>query len=962
MQTSKGEKRALLLLGGVALRLSVLTALAFAPTVSLQGQAAPDAAQPAAPAPQDDLAKAYQEGLQAFSSGNFEGAVTSMQLIIEKATPESPLQTVYYTLGASEFNLQHFDRAIEALRKYLEKYPQGTQASDAAFFIAQAQIQLKDFAGAVQTVTPLENKPEYREKALLLIGDAQKESGNWDAAIAALTKLTSGGIRTANQANGALLLASVYAQKGEPEKAIDLLKSIRQNPALLDNVIRLNAMAIEQGDTLLKQDRAEDALLSYQLVQSRDEVIRLQTERIAAMNREIEANLVALRADPQRALELTTANERIRKAIAQTKEQLAAFEKTPDFEGPFWMRVAQAYYGMDKKWEAIAIYDELLRRQPNRPEREAALFGLVVTSAEANRADKTRELAKQYLKEFPAGANAGTVGYLLGATALQGGDVEGAAQFFGQMLASPTQSAYREEISFLLGNAHFSLGEFDKASGDYAKYIETYPSGKHVEEATYRAALCALFAGKYDEATKQIQAYIAAHPTGQFVDDGKYRLAVCKYAASEYEAVIADCDAWIKEFPGNPLLGEVYALKADALAGLEGHETEAIDAYIESLQVAGTEEVLNHSLTEGATLMQRRGDWEKIGTVLQKFVAEHPDSPIVVGASYWIAKAKAKEGKADEARQIIADVVKKNIKNPEEPAVEQLLTQLAQLSARRRPAASPDPSATPVPVAEANAAAAKELDALLGGDKATSVTEKARILFAKSELARLRRDPAEQEKDLAAIAEFPPQKLSPLLLAQAGDYLLNKGQSDKAATFFKELMDNYPKSDYLDFAYNGFGEIAYAKKDYPAALASFTDAIDKGGAILKLKDVTVGQAKTLLAMGRLDEAKKLFEQIASTREWRGDATAYSIYSLGEIEEKKGKLPEAIAFYQRVYVAYGRFLPWVAKSYIRSAECFERLGKKEEAANTYREMLRNEKLAGFPEYAEARKKLEGMGTP
>jgi tetratricopeptide (TPR) repeat protein len=127
-----------------------------------------------------------------------------------------------------------------------------------------------------------------------------------------------------------------------------------------------------------------------------------------------------------------------------------------------------------------------------------------------------------------------------------------------------------------------------------------------------------------------------------------------------------------------------------------------------------------------------------------------------------------------------------------------------------------------------------------------------------------------------------------------------------------------------------------------------------------LKDVTVGKAKCLLALGKLDEAKKVFEQVAAAREWRGDATAFSVYSIGEIFQKQGKLPEAIAQYQRVYVAYQKFLPWVAKAYTQSGECFEKLGKTQEALNTYREMLRNEKLAKFPETEVARKRLEEAG--
>ena len=255
-----------------------------------------------------------------------------------------------------------------------------------------------------------------------------------------------------------------------------------------------------------------------------------------------------------------------------------------------------------------------------------------------------------------------------------------------------------------------------------------------------------------------------------------------------------------------------------------------------------------------------------------------------------------------------------------------------------------------------------ELDRLLASPaNEESTTAKARILYAKAELARLRKQPAAEEKNIAQIAsDFKPEDLSPLLLGAAGDYLLGQGKFDQAAAFYQRLMDYFPKSQMVDFAYHGLGEIAYQKKDYPKALRYFTDGSEKIAAAQKLKDITLGQAKTLLALGKLDEAQKGFEQVASVREWRGEATAFSVYSLGQIAAKRGKWAEANAYFQRVYVGYQKFLPWVAKAYIASGESFEKLGKTQEATNTYRELLRNQKLANFAEAAEARKRLEALG--
>ena len=180
----------------------------------------------------------------------------------------------------------------------------------------------------------------------------------------------------------------------------------------------------------------------------------------------------------------------------------------------------------------------------------------------------------------------------------------------------------------------------------------------------------------------QLLDYVAQHPGGSFLPDAKYRLAVCKYAASLYDEVIADCQAWEKQFPGNPQLGEVLALFGDAYAASD-RATAAIPVYIRSYQTAPTDEVMNYSLFAASKLLQKQGEWDKVGELFSGFVKDKPDNPTVVSAIYWIGKAKAHEGKIDEAKQIAADTIKKYIADPSREAVEQLITQLAQLCVKK---------------------------------------------------------------------------------------------------------------------------------------------------------------------------------------------------------------------------------------------------------------------------------------
>ena len=66
--------------------------------------------------------------------------------------------------------------------------------------------------------------------------------------------------------------------------------------------------------------------------------------------------------------------------------------------------------------------------------------------------------------------------------------------------------------------------------------------------------------------------------------------------------------------------------------------------------------------------------------------------------------------------------------------------------------------------------------------------------------------------------------------------------------------------------------------------------------------------------------------------------------------------KATAYFERVYVAYGKFRGMVAQSYLRRGELLEELGRSREAIEVYRALLQREDLGGMPEHGQARRHL------
>jgi TolA-binding protein len=414
---------------------------------------------------------------------------------------------------------------------------------------------------------------------------------------------------------------------------------------------------------------------------------------------------------------------------------------------------------------------------------------------------------------------------------------------------------------------------------------------------------------------------------------------------------------WEKDYPENALLAEVMALKGDAFAALNKRE-EAAAAYARAMESNPDERVLGYAVMEANKQYQKLGRWDLSTRLFRDFLEKHPGHPSEVEAVYWLSKCLAREGKNEEAREMLARKAAETIGDRSRDAVEQVLSQLAQLCAKRPRAASP-PAGDAVEAAPPYDAAA-EMRRHLAGISAENPLVRARLHFAEAELARLTRRASEAETWMDKIAdEIPVKSLGAGLLAQTGDRLLQRGEAQKAKAVYAELMAAFPGSNLLDYGFNGMGQIELLAGRAEEALRWFEDAVKKTGALSKLKDVTLGKAKALFALGKLEDARPVFEQVASAREWRGESTAEAVFYLGQIAFEKQEYAAAVQFYQRVFVAYQRYPRVVAKSYLRAADCFEKMGEPQKALAHLREMVSRDKLEGLPEVKKGRERMEAL---
>ena len=1012
------------------------------------------------------LSQLKNGALQYFEGGKYEEAIKKAleyqgMLIGDEKTRETEkvtyllLAECYYRLGQEE----NFNKAITYWSEFLRIWPADPTVIQIKAAVAGTFMKMKKWMDAVgwwkevEALGKLYEAPgkddqsrtygrSMRENALDGQAFCFKQLKQPDDEIDVLERLVFPDFYTPVAADGAVRLMSLYALKHDPadpktaefaDKAVALLKTLQTKVHLVENFIALNSVAIKLGDELLDVHAFTKALEAYWAVRPRDVVAKMQQDRIKAIELRQDQLLAAAKNNPTATMQAhRVIDEVIKPRLEESKKILAEFQRVPDFMPSLYFRLARCQADLNKKWEAIVVFNQILEDYPNSPVRELVVFSRLALYTDLGVAERAYAYCDDYLQEYPTGPHAAEVLYLKGIASMrkkdwylgeknfafavtQLGDLPERTETAARQSRDPKvrdrastlkeeaenhKKLYWTQCRYQLANAKFLENKFDEAQKDFNAFISEFGTvaggrGEFMEDAEYQLALCHLFQGHYqkdpavnggeDGAIERLQGYLAKWGVqSSYGSDAKYRLAICRYAAYESDKCVQECNEWIAAYADKKdeiLQPEVYALLGDADAALKEYPAAAA-AYIKSYKLATTDEVLTYSLFEAGKQLQKAGDWEGIDKLYTEFVKERPEHPAAVTAIYWMGKAKYKLGNLDEAKKITVEALQKHIGNAKTEGVEMMLSQMAEWARRRPQSRTVVSGDQPTPKWDAEAELATMLKPLT---EIQSPTAQARLEYAQGELYRIGRTPEKRVAIIAAIAEkYKPDDLSPHLLMETGDLLFERGDVAKAEATFRKLKEDFPKSERVDAAWVGLGDVNFAKKDFKKAMELYTYAIDRLGAPWKLKEALIGQAKCWLEFAAETErdatkanelwekARKQFEEVASVREWRGESTAMALYYIAEIKYRQGKFAEATAAFERVTDSQGKYPRWVARCFLRAAEGYYRQGKNELAQKALLKLIdprdakgepdpkKIEKFTGLPELEQAKKRLAELG--
>ncbi len=911
------------------------------------------------------LQQMLQEADAALKGGDYATVIAMMTDVVARisggeSVAGTNIDDLRLMLANAYFQTQNNAKAEEILKAILAGSPSAKTAEEARYLLGLGLARQEKFVDAIPIFDDLsQSSIRYRDKALRYKAMCAHRANQLPVAIDAYSKLLRSNNRDGDWADAALTLISLHIENKNLETASEGLEFLRKNLDILDNYVGLNILSLQLGNALFEQKKYELALTAFRTVSLREKVLSEQETRTKRLT-EIIAKQESIK---PRNSEIADMIQNAKTRLEQIKERTKTIEEMKVYDTYLYYSMAVSYQELSHLWEAIILYTRILDRYPTWAEREKAHFGLVKCYSTLGRISKVKTSVDAFLAEFPNSDLVGQAVFLAALAVAPTNDTATLNEFLkigvSVGASSPKNKELRQQMLMMQANAFFTGQKYESARDVTASYITDFPDGLFLEDASYMNAMAELVLGNTDKVIVALNAYNTKFPEGRFRADADLRLAMMDFVRQQYEPGLKRVNEWLEKHTANHTqAGEAYSLSGDIYAGM-GEINDAIESYKKALEKTLSDEQLGYVLDEITKHYQSLRRDDEAAIMWEKFANDKPDHPFVINAAYWIGRIRTREGKIDQALEKMSNIVSRFISDPSHEQVERLLLQMAQVLARP-PKLGPDRKRPPGLSDDEMMEKIKKI--LITANVEPNDTSEVRVLFTAAETASLRKKIQVRDDIFKKIGQKPFIAHPPGILGRIGDYILEQGNLVKAKEMYQYLVTRYPKSIFADFGYVGLGEIAYREKDFKMAHTQFSYAIDIAGARFKLKEATIGRAKSLFELNQMVEAKELFEQVASNRSWRGEPTALSLYYLGEISAKKGgaeNLAQAQAHFQRVYISYKKFGPWVAKSYIRSAEVLLELGKKQDAVNTYRELLRQDHLAKFPENAIARERANTL---
>ncbi len=723
-------------------------------------------------------------------------------------------------------------------------------------------------------------------------------------------------------------------------QAMTLVATLQPLMDEVTQIISLHGLTADLGGRFLDAGEFYAAIFCLQRVWPADRLLKHQADRIERLKRE----LAALEARPGgEALVFAKKN-----VLTRVEREHRSFAASTDFDLGVRMRLGFAYLGLERWREAALVLEDALTLTGDPKQQAQAGMAVVQCWLQLKRHDRCVASADSWLLRFEGKADASDaarVRFLMAQAHYDNQDFHDAARVFEELTQKHAQHELAPEALLMAGLAQLMADEHEPAVRLLSEVARRHAKLPVAEDADYWLGMACSFNGD----PKECRDHLAKH-LKTFAKSGRYRAAsvfrraYSRFMLADYEGAIKEFDEYLREFPESSDVGEARVLKGDALGSL-GEIDAAIASYTDV--PPDTKHWYEEAYFKIGKIHKLRRDWPALRAHYDKFIAGHPQSMRLAEAVYWAGQASIEQDQLGEARKLYWDALNQHGNEPQHYGVEDILLAMPRLYRG----------------ADARVELLREMQRV----RAESEKNKRPVLACRLSWMEGHMQPPDKPKlaqadFLMAAQNLDVKRMNPRITADCADTSRAAGSRLRAGELYRDLIKWHPRAIEVERAQAGLGFMAAEAGEWEQALERFARFEKKSVTPDLAVSVALRKAELLADHKRADEAVEVYKALLENKMTPGRAKAQALIAWGQLLELQHKLLPATAYYERVYLAYGKHGDLAARAYLARGRALESLGKKGEAAEVYAELRQSEALQAFPEYEQAAARLKVTGPP
>lgn len=877
-------------------------------------------------------------------------------------------ENVLYYLGIGKLQSADLVGATYTFAQFVETYPKAPTVIQAraywgdAFYYQGRLEDARSVYGALRSQhnpadLPLEQQAAYWEHYADTVYAARDWAEGKD--VFAEMKLAASRLlrgREADEKNakaGSYLLQAAIAQN-DFDAALATLPDLSGRTGKSRYDLALNLALMRGGDELYEVGRFGEALYFYELVlrpgsliqfwQSERDALKLERARIVGVDWFAD-RLVALENEFAQA-EARLAQLGVRESAAEETKSNAA--RTLDYASALGFRIARCYLARGRSFEAYWAFVNLERAAAADEDKsgfaEEAIYGQVKMSAASGRDDRTRRVARRYLRNADSQRFIGDVGYELLRTEVRTGNrlaVRELAEAFMERVRIDPNLQDAPKLVYLVGSTLVELDDRPGLIERFQPMLAEYPDSGFSDGLRYWLGLVGVLEGTFKTSLKHFQIIQRDYPNGAYGEDAAYREGVCWFGLMQGAKARNALEGFLIDYPASRLVSEAYALMGD-LEASEGKTDAAINAYA-AAQDAGAQlsppnmSYINHAVFQAGKLFAAERRWPEMGEWFETYLRRWGQDGRAGDAIYELGRAQVGMGRDEAMLDTWMQAIQRFGNDPADTGPDLMLAEFPGHYEAVRGKSAEQVLRDALAIAQAQ-------------DQATLAL---RLAYTLRGLGVL-------ETRLPEVTKTNGPEASAAVLLSAAR-LTRTEDPTFALALLEEAIQRNGGSDPDGERWRILAELRSEQGDVVGSIEAWRHVADFFPASPHAMEARLREGDLERERGGTLAAIAAYREVLKVREWRGPAWAEANYKIGLTHFEAGDFKTAFGFSQRVYVLYPGVAKWAAEAYLISGRALEEMNRATDAVETYRELIGNEKINTQPAAKQARERLLELGA-